>query len=345
MGSSNQGQFDENRLNISIEQMNQEQAGIISENVQTTTKVGHGSAHSKIILMGEHAVVYDYPAIALPFPAVQVQVTVTASQHSSSYIDCQYYAGPLEDAPSMLANLKRAISLTLDSFKILSQPIQIAIDSTIPQERGMGSSAAVSVAIVRALCDYYSVTISNKQLHLIVNQAEVIAHESTSGLDTLMTSTSKPVIYRKSQTPRPFNLKMDAYLVVADSGQAGQTKLAVNHVRLLKDKKPHLVNELMSAIGNFVQQAHQAIETNDAVELGRLMTYNHYYLNQLGISNPILDRIINAAWLAGALGAKLTGGGLGGCVIAITRDEQSAQEVAQVMKEAGAIQSWYLHLG
>ncbi|MGO4939664.1 mevalonate kinase [Fundicoccus sp. Sow4_D5] len=344
MESRYQGQFDENRLDISIEQVNQEQAGITSEATQTTSKVGHGYAHSKIILMGEHAVVYDYPAIALPFPAVQVHVQVEASQHSNSYIDCQYYAGPLEDAPSMLANLKRAISLTLDSFKILSQPIQITIDSTIPQERGMGSSAAVSVAIVRAICDYYCVPISDKQLHLIVNQAEVIAHESTSGLDTLMTSTPNPVIYRKSQTPRPFPLKMDAFLVVADSGQAGQTKLAVNHVRLLKEKKPLLVEELMSAIGKFVQQAHDAIQANDATELGRLMTYNHYYLNQLGISNPILDRIINAAWLGGALGAKLTGGGLGGCVIALATDEASAQVVAQEMKEAGAIQSWYIPL-
>lgn len=344
MESRYQGQFDENQSKISIEQVNQEQAGIASEATQTTTRIGHGYAHSKIILMGEHAVVYDYPAIALPFPAVQVHVQVEASQHSSSYIDCQYYAGPLEDAPSMLANLKRAISLTLDSFKILSQPIQITIQSTIPQERGMGSSAAVSVAIVRAICDYYSISISDKQLHLIVNEAEVIAHESTSGLDTLMTSSANPVIYRKSQTPRPFPLKMDAYLVVADSGQAGQTKLAVNHVRLLKEKKPRLVEELMSAIGRFVQQGHEAILANDATELGRLMTYNHYYLNQLGISNPILDRIINAAWLGGALGAKLTGGGLGGCVIALVADEESAQIVAQEMKKAGAIQSWYIAL-
>lgn len=341
MESSYQGQIDEH---LSIEQVNQQQASNKSEAIQTTAKIGHGYAHSKIILMGEHAVVYDYPAIALPFPAVQVHVQVEASQHSNSYIDCQYYAGPLEDVPSMLANLKRAISLTLDSFKILSQPIQITIDSTIPQERGMGSSAAVSVAIVRAICDYYSIEITDKQLHLIVNQAEVIAHESTSGLDTLMTSTAHPVIYRKSQTPRPFELKMDAYLVVADSGQAGQTKQAVNHVRLLKEKKPLLVKELMAAIGKFVQQAHEAIEGNDPVELGRLMTYNHYYLNQLGVSNPILDRIINAAWLGGALGAKLTGGGLGGCVIALAHDEASAKAVAQVMKDAGALKSWYIPL-
>ena len=345
MGSSYQNNKLGKLSDISIEQINQAQAGIASDaRSASSSKIGNGYAHAKIILMGEHAVVYDYPAIALPFSAVQVHVQVKASQHSTSHIDCQYYAGPIDEAPSMLANLNRAISLTLDSFKILSQPIQITINSNIPQERGMGSSAAVSVAIVRAICDYYDIDISDKQLQLIVNQAEVIAHESTSGLDTLMTSSNNPVIYRKSQTPRPFELALDAYLVVADSGQAGQTKLAVSHVGQLKDRKPELVKELMSAIGNFVQQAYDAISEKDVQKLGRLMTYNHYYLNQLGISNPTLDHIINAAWLGGALGAKLTGGGLGGCVIALASDENSAKEIAQVMQDAGAINSWYFRL-
>lgn len=308
-------------------------------------RVGNGYAHSKIILMGEHAVVYDFPAIALPFPAVQVHAEVVQAEQNYNQLDCQYFVGPLEEAPAHLDNIKKAISLTVESFKLKPMPLSIKIQSTIPQERGMGSSAAVSVAIVRAVCDFYEMPLEDYQLHMIVNQAEVIAHESTSGLDTLVTSTSSPVIYRKSQQPRPFKLKLDAYLIVADSGQAGQTRQAVNQVRLLKAKKPEFVHQMMVAIGNFVQKAHDAIIDEDIQLLGRLMTYNHYYLNQLGISNPTLDRIINAAWLEGALGAKLTGGGLGGCVIALAKDKESAQAVAHAMQEAGAIQTWYLHLG
>lgn len=308
-------------------------------------RIGNGYAHSKIILMGEHAVVYDFPAIALPFSAVQVHAEVASTQEDRSQLDCQYFVGALDDAPALLDNIKKAVSLTMESFKLVPVPLSIKVHSTIPQERGMGSSAAVSVAIVRAICDFYEMPLEDYQLHIIVNQAEVIAHESTSGLDTLVTSTSSPVIYRKSQQPRPFKLKLDAYLIVADSGQAGQTRQAVNQVRLLKAKKPQFVHQMMAAIGNFVQEAHDAIITEDISLLGRLMTYNHYYLNQLGVSNPTLDRIINAAWLEGALGAKLTGGGLGGCVIALAKDKESAQAVAHAMQEAGAIQTWYLHLG
>lgn len=97
-------------------------------------------------------------------------------------------------------------------------------------------------------------------------------------------------------------------------------------------------------MGQFVHKAYQAIERQDIVELGRLMTYNHYYLNRIGVSTPELDNIVNAAWLAGALGAKLTGGGFGGCVIALAKTPQSALQIADSMKEAGAIQTWTLPL-
>ncbi|WP_241152396.1 mevalonate kinase [Vaginisenegalia massiliensis] len=304
-------------------------------------KTGRGQAHSKIILMGEHAVVYDFPAIALPFNKVSAQAQVSGRLQAPSLLDCQYYHGPLQEAPSHLANLVKAVELTRQSFRFpLEESLNIRIDSTIPQERGMGSSAAVCVALVRAICDYYNTPISPYQLQFIVNQAEVIAHESTSGIDTLMTSTSQPIIYRKSKKPHAFPLKLNAYLIVADSGMAGQTKLAVHQVAKLRQAKPAFVKEAMDSIGGFVQKAYHAIQDHDVFELGRLMTYNHYYLNQLGISNQGLDRIVNAAWLAGALGAKLTGGGLGGCVIALAATSQKAQEVAEAMKVAGAAQTW-----
>ncbi|MGX7091778.1 mevalonate kinase [Hutsoniella sourekii] len=312
----------------------------------THQSLGQGEAHSKIILMGEHAVVYDYPAIALPFPAANVQVEVEAQSDpcADHYLDSLYYKGKLVKAPSHLDNIKEAIHLTLKSFKLPKTSLKFSIDSSIPVGRGMGSSAAVCVALVRAICDLYRVNISPYQLRFIVNQAEVIAHEATSGLDTLMASSSNPVIYRKSKRPAPFAFKLDAYLVVADSGQVGQTKEAVGHVARLKEVRPDFVEGTMAAIGGFVEQAYEAIAQHDIHELGRLLTYNHYYLNQLEISNSVLDRIVNACWMAGALGAKLTGGGLGGCVIALAESFDSAQKIRQAMQEAGAIQTWSLHL-
>lgn len=310
----------------------------------TEHSVGQGHAHSKIILMGEHSVVYDYPAIALPFTEARIEAIITPSLKETHTLSSDYYHGTLSEASDTLANVVRGVELTLDSFKLPKDPLHISVQSTIPVGRGMGSSAAVVVAIVRAICNFYHFAINDYQLHFIVNQAEVIAHESTSGIDTLMASSNTPIIYRKSKQPIPFEFKMDAYLIVADSGQEGHTKEAVAKVRRLKESRPEFVQNAMQSIGDFVQQAHEAIKQNDRIELGRLMTYNHYYLNQLAVSNTRLDNIVNAAWIAGALGAKLTGGGLGGCVIALADDASTAQSIEQAMKHAGAVQTWSMPL-
>lgn len=307
-------------------------------------EIGIGTAHSKIILMGEHAVVYDHPAIALPFPAANTKVTITPSDSHESYIQSRYFNGKLAEVPTELDNLKEAIKVTSTSLNLKAKPLNILIESTIPSGRGMGSSAAVTVALVRSLCDFYDCELPDYLLQFIVNQAEVIAHESTSGLDTLITSSMQAVIYKKSQQPHPFSFGLDAYLVVADSNQEGHTKQAVGKVRQLKESQPDFINSVLEAIGTFVYQAMDAIRNKNIQELGRLMTYNHYYLNQLEVSNSRLDQIVNAAWLAGALGAKLTGGGMGGCVIALAQTAQEAQAVEDAMKAAGAIQTWQLDL-
>ena len=293
--------------------------------------VGMGAAHGKVILMGEHAVVYDYPAIALPVPAVAIRVRVTPTQHQADYLSCRYYKGPLADAPQELQNVQAAIGLAQEHCAPKNQDsaIHIRIDSDIPQERGMGSSAAVAVALVRALADYYGVSLNQEVLHYMVNKAEVLAHGAPSGLDTLMTSTTQPALYRKGLTPQAFQMNL-----------GGQTKLAVAQVAQLAQDRPDQVMKTMAAIGECTIQAQQAIRQGDLVALGRLMTYNHYYLNQLKVSTPELDNIVKSAWLAGALGAKLTGGGLGGCVIALASQAQQAEAISQAMRQAGAGRTW-----
>ncbi|MGO4937738.1 mevalonate kinase [Fundicoccus sp. Sow4_H7] len=315
----------------------------LGEKAEAINAIGHGYAHSKIILMGEHAVVYDFPAIALPFSGVQVHSIATKSKDDVSSIDCMYFTGPLSKAPTSLKNVICAIDISLQSLKV-NIPVHIQIESTIPQERGMGSSAAVAVSVIRALYNLFDQPLDDQQLQYIANQAEVIAHESTSGLDTLLASSNQPFIYRKSKPAVRFSLKLNAYLVVADSGQAGQTKLAVKKVMKRRKDNPDFSQKILTAIGQFVTQAFDAISKGDVQSLGRLMTYNHYYLNQLGVSNEHLDVIVSAAWQAGALGAKLTGGGLGGCVIALAETKAEAITIAQAMQVAGAVQSWYIPL-
>lgn len=309
-----------------------------------TPFIAKGTAHSKIILMGEHAVVYGVPAIAMPFNAANVTVTICASTTHTSTVKSDYYTGDIAKMPENMNNIKKIITLTIDSFNLPKEPLHYIVESNIPIGRGMGSSAAVSVALTRAIANYYHVKLSDYQLQLIVNQGEVIAHESTSGLDTLITSTNNPVMYQKSEQPVPFKLKLKAFLILADSGIEGQTKIAVSSVRKLYDERPKFVEEALNSIERFVKLGYQAIKHGDIYELGRLLTYNHYYLNQLEVSHPALDRIVQAAWYAGALGAKLTGGGLGGCAIALAETAEDANAIALAMQQAGAQQTWILDL-
>lgn len=309
-----------------------------------STRTGVGTAHGKIILAGEHSVVYDYPAIALPLPGAKVTVETQPSSRQVDWLESLPYTGPLDNVPEELQNLSLAIDLTHSASKLKTGPLHFRIKSSIPIGRGMGSSAAVSVALIRSLVDYMQIKISDHQLTYIANQAEVIAHGWTSGLDTLLASTDSPVIYRKSSTPIPFQFNLNAYLIVADSGMVGQTKLAVGKVHQLREAKPEFVTNMMDAIGGFVSQAIEAIQHQDIIELGRLMTYNHYYLNQLGVSNATIDHLVNQAWMADALGAKLTGAGLGGCIIALAYNRSHAQHIERVLLDAGAQQTWLVNL-
>ena len=313
-----------------------------SKQLAANAKVGQGLAHGKVILMGEHAVVYDQLAISLPVPTVEVRASVRRTSHHAPYLSCRYYKGPVAKAPSHLDNIVAAMELAVKHCKAPQEALHIMIESDIPQERGMGSSAAVAVAVVRAICDYYDVPLQDDALHYMVNQAEVIAHGNPSGLDTLMTSTLQPVLYRKGHTPISFQMEMGGYLVVADSGQAGRTKEAVQQVKQRLAQSTEQTAQQITTIGSFVKQAHQAILAHDLTQLGRLMTYNHYYLSQLGVSTPQLDQLVKSAWLAGALGAKLTGGGLGGCVIALVASKEAAQKVADAMRANGAKRTWLM---
>lgn len=303
-----------------------------------------GTSHGKLILMGEHAVVYQSHAIALPFDTVQVTVQATHFEQATIYLTCDYYCGNLQSAPSHLANIQVALE---QLSTVIHQPLShlhLTIDSTIPQERGMGSSAAVIVALVRAVCRYYNTPLPLNQLHAIVNHAEKQAHGTTSGIDTLMTSTNCPIIYKKGQTPIAFDMNLKAYLVIADSGQTGQTKEAVQRVRDLITTQPTLAHYHLQHIDTLVQQAYQAIMSQNCEQLGALMSDNHHSLQQLGISTPLIDHLVHIAQQSNALGAKLTGGGLGGCVIALCSSDTHAVQLRHLWEQEGATTTWAMRL-
>lgn len=301
---------------------------------------GTGTANGKIILIGEHAVVYHQPSIALPFPATQVKVHVTPSETETT-IDCAFYTGLLTTMPELLESIKKTIELTLLDLNKISVPLAIKIDSTIPAERGMGSSAAVAVAITRGLYNYFDAPLTQEQLLKTVAEAEKIAHGNPSGLDALMTSSSHPYYFIKGQEPKKLPLNLNAVLVVADTGITGQTKKVVEAIAK-KVSGPNQVpyQDALYQLGQLTNSARIALAENQPVKLGKILTKAQKQLAFLGASNENLDTLIEAALNAGSLGAKLTGGGAGGCMIALASDTTSANDIALSLKQNGAKETW-----
>lgn len=306
----------------------------------TTCKTGVGRANGKIILLGEHSVVYHQPSIAIPFPAAQIKTTITKTDQPTT-LDCQFYRGLIDDMPELLESLKAVISVCLAQLNQPDDTFHIVIDSDIPAERGMGSSAAVAVATTRAIYDYFDTPLSQDHLLDIVEVSEKIAHGNPSGLDALMTSSSTPYFYTKGKPFEPIHLDLDAYLIVGDTGKTGQTKEAVQSIadKLASndgERYKHYIDEL----GSLARLGRISLEHNQPKDLGIHMNHVHSYLQKLGVSSDELDHLVTTARQHHALGAKLTGGGRGGCMIALADTKECATSIGKALEHAGAKQTW-----
>lgn len=306
-----------------------------------SNKVAVGKSLGKIILLGEHSVVYGEPAIAIPFPSAEITTTITESDSVS--LKCFNYDGQLADAPEVLLGLKTVIEKTFDEINQPLENVAINIESTIPAERGMGSSAAVANATVRAIYNYFNMQLSEQTLLKLVDISEKIVHGNPSGLDASIVVKERPLYYIKGQDFEQFSFSMDAYLIVADTGEKGNTKFAVSEVRKKYDSDDKY-KQYVAQLGTLVNNAREVFIEKNPVKLGTIMNEAQSYLSALGVSNATIDNLVFTSLLHGALGAKLTGGGLGGCMIALVQDETVAKRVSEALITAGAHDTWVMKM-
>lgn len=295
------------------------------------------SAPGKIILFGEHAVVYNRPALAVPVNQVQVDVEVLDSDSAGVWIHA-----PIIDLHAELSSLQpdHAIgSVILNLFqrlKISSPPnVQINITSTIPVASGLGSGAAVSVALIRALSSFFSLQLTNNQINEMVFESEKLHHGTPSGIDNTVITFNKPVYFIKGQPIETFTVGIPFTIVIADTGISAPTKESVGDVRKLWGKDKNKYESIFDEIGQISLIARRSIESGKPELLGELMDHNHSLLQQLTVSSPELDKLVLTARDAGALGAKLSGGGRGGNMIALV-NQAEARQVAESLIKAGA---------
>jgi mevalonate kinase len=299
---------------------------------------GLGVAHAKIILIGEHAVVYGHPGIALPFQPLKVKVTVIPSNDDT--IESRFYQGPLSSIPEALS----FILIIIDELRTtLNAPtMHVRIDNQIPESAGLGSSAAISNAIVKAVYDLMDAELSNSALFEKTQIAEKVMHGSPSGIDALVTVSDQAYYFIKGKDPVDLSIHLPGFLVVADSFIAGKTKEAVKTISQLYLK--NMAQADLESIGIMGILMKEAIEKKEIDDVARLMNQTHYHLQTLNVSHPVVDTMISIALNNGAIGAKLTGGGLGGCMIALCETEAIAKNMMEKLSPIAKDHVWMMSL-
>lgn len=297
-------------------------------------------SYAKIIWFGEHSVVYEKPAIALPLYNVDVHTGITTNTNGQT-IECRYFDGPVNEMTDNLKGIRVLIHELLTIFNAPDLNFHLKIESKIPSERGMGSSAATAVAIVRVFFNLFDVPLSRDRLLKLADIEEKITHGNPSGLDTATASSETPVWFIRNRVNRQIAINLPRpSLVIADSGIKGKTGEAVSMVHDRLVDQPELATPLIDQLGQIADKARLALRSSDEALLGKLMTQSQSNLAQLGVSTKTLDLFCKIAVQNGALGAKLTGSGLGGCMISIVKNQIDAQKVATALRQAGATQTW-----
>jgi mevalonate kinase len=295
-------------------------------------------APGKVILFGEHAVVYGQPAIAVPVTQVKAEAAVeTGSEGKGVTIIAedleQEYS--LEQAPPDDA-LRAIVVSTLEHIGVgTKRDLTITVSSTIPIARGLGSGAAVSTAIVRALSKHLGNRLSPQAISNLVYETEKIHHGTPSGIDNTVIAFEKPVYFTKGQEIDILSAKSPFLLAIADTGIVSPTRIAVGQVRRAWEREREKYEEIFDEIGTIAEMGRQAIERGEIETVGRLMNENHRLLQLIGVSSPELEGLVEAAREGGALGAKLSGAGRGGNIIALVTQETRSR-VDMMLRLAGA---------
>jgi len=276
------------------------------------------SAPGKIILVGEHAVVYGQPAIAVPVWETQATATITERPVGSGCV---------------------LIAPQIDLHIPDDPDWQIELESQIPIASGMGSGAAICAALVRAIYAHVQQPVDAETVSQIVYQSEQLYHGTPSGIDNTVIAYGMPLWFVRNETGpptmKPFQSEHPFTVAIADSGVASSTKEAVGQVRRAWQRDPNTYNQAFATMGQIARHARVAMETGDLILLGQLFDQNQSWLEKIDVSSPELDRLIVAAREQGAFGAKLSGGGKGGNMIALVNDD-TQQAVVDGLMAAGA---------
>jgi hydroxymethylglutaryl-CoA reductase len=312
---------------------------------QVTKQMGHAIAyeeraemaagHGKIILIGEHAVVYGSRAIAAPVP-LAVRARVVDDDDGVWLVVPRWGVEQrLRSDSSKRHSFEQFAALTLEELGLSDRSMRVEVYPELPRAMGLGGSAAVAVAIIRAMDRHFKLGLSDDQVNALAFRCEQVAHGTPSGIDNTVATFGQPLIYRKGDPPQIQTLSIPEPItfVIGMTGVESLTAKMVARVREGRERNRDVYDTMFKGIDAVAGQAIEALRRFDLQRLGELMNVNQGLLNGLQVSSWELEELIQIARENGALGAKLTGGGGGGSMIALCPD--SSEKVMRAMHEAG----------
>ena len=294
-----------------------------------------GVGYGKVVIMGEHAVVYGRHAIAAPVPMTIKAQVEDCEEGIQLLIPRWGVEFQLATNPNERRSFERPAGVMLDELGLSGRAMRIEVFPEVPRSMGLGGSAAMAVAIVRALDKHYRLGLADEDVNRLAFEAEKLAHGNPSGIDNTLACYAKPLVFRAGNPPlvETLNIKTPIPMVVGMTGYEGLTAKTVGRVNAAWQQDRKLYERIFDQIDTLVLRGVQAIQDEDLVTLGQLMNICHGMLNALQVSTPELEQLVDIARGNGALGAKLTGGGGGGSIIALCDGDTDA--VVNAIRAAG----------
>lgn len=311
-----------------------------------TAPILERSAPAKTILCGEHSVVFGRPAIAVPVSTMRARASVLPGPAGSGLVIRALDLG----REWVLRNVRpdqplvRMAQLVLESLESPEPDAIMTLSSDVPVASGMGSGAAISVAVARALSAFLGSELPPEVVSALTYEVEKIHHGTPSGIDNTVIAYEQPVYFVRGAPPETFHIHSPFHLLIANSGITASTRDSVAEVHQRWEAAPSYYNVIFDCIGAIVQAAREAVEQGALQALGMLFNENHELLARMRVSIFELDRLTDAAREAGALGAKLTGSGHGGNIIALVEPD-TVDAVRQALVAAGATATWHAEIG
>ncbi len=294
-----------------------------------------GVGYGKVVILGEHAVVYGRHAIAAPVPMTIKAQVEDCDEGIHLLIPRWGVEFQLASNANERRSFERPAGVMLDKLGLSGRAMRIEVFPEVPRSMGLGGSAAMAVAILRALDKHYQLGLADADVNELAFEAEKLAHGNPSGIDNTLACYGKPLVFRTGSPPlvEPLNIKTPIPMVVGMTGYEGLTAKTVGRVNAAWQQDRKLYERIFDQIDTLALRGVQAIQDEDLATLGELMNVCHGMLNALQVSTPELEQLVDIARENGALGAKLTGGGGGGSIIALCDGDTGA--VVNAIRAAG----------